>query len=99
MTAARIEQCHTKLEYLSAESAVGESEAGEWEAESKMPTADGRTVFTFLTRPLPTYALEHYFGKCGLVDSVCLQAPDERYGIVRYTSNLCSHSFIGHKVS
>ena len=61
--------------YLGAESEV------EWEAES--PAPDERLVYTMLTRPLPSYALEHFFAQHGPVDSVVLRA-DERYGVVRF---------------
>lgn len=38
----------------------------DWEAESG-PVDDGRTVFTVLSRPLPPYALEHFFSRHGKV--------------------------------
>ena len=30
--------------------------------------AQSRTVYTILARPLPTYAIEHYFARCGPVE-------------------------------
>ena len=38
----------------------------DWEAESG-PADDGRTVYTLLSRPLPPYALEHFFSRHGKV--------------------------------
>lgn len=46
--------------WLAADSEV------DWEAESG-PVDDGRTVFTVLSRPLPPYALEHFFSRHGKV--------------------------------
>lgn len=44
---------------------VADSEV-DWEAESG-PADDGRTVYTLLSRPLPPYALEHFFSRHGKV--------------------------------
>lgn len=42
----------------------------DWEAESG-PADDGRTVYTLLSRPLPPYALEHFFSRHGKVPEHC----------------------------
>ncbi|KAK9841804.1 hypothetical protein WJX81_004164 [Elliptochloris bilobata] len=64
--------------------ASAEDSEVDWEAESG-PADDGRTVFTLLSRPLPPYALEHFFSRHGKVESARLRA-DERYGVVTFAT-------------
>lgn len=52
--------------------AAADSEV-DWEAESG-PADDGRTVYTLLSRPLPPYALEHFFSRHGKVPEPDLPA-------------------------